>query len=195
MTDGPICSWVGVICGGDTRDDAGVIALSLANNGLAGSFPSELWSLPSLKQLSLNENPELLVPLDEMPGSLKVESLILHGSQVRHLDRLPTTLLLREFSFSGQSGPFPTHLLKLPKLERLNLDENHFVGTLPTDWSKAKHLKVLSATGNDFHGALPGSLLRVKGIEEIGTLVISHTVTMRFDICLTLGLQFLTITF
>lgn len=171
MTDQPICSWEGVICVGDASDDSGVLAINLRNNGLKGEIPAELWTLADLRHVAVSSNPDLVVSLRDVPASAKVESLILHETQVRGLDALPTALPIREISFSGLTGAFPVQLLKLRNLETLNMDENHFAGTLPTDWSKAKRLKILSARGNDFHGSVPSSLLRIKTLEELGTFI------------------------
>ena len=63
-SESPICSWEGVTCAGDLQDDNGVETLDLVNNNMRGTLPRQvLWALPSLKQLSLRGNAELVVSL------------------------------------------------------------------------------------------------------------------------------------
>ena len=62
LSEAPICSWKGVLCeDGDLQDTKGVTSIKLADNGLVGSLPSVIWTLPSLRVLNIQSNPRLEV--------------------------------------------------------------------------------------------------------------------------------------
>ena len=174
MTDQPICSWQGVICQGEKEDDSGVVALELDDNDLSGSIPTQLWSLPDLKRLSLQGNPDLSIVLTDIPDRKQLDTLLLRGTRVHQLEGLLRVPTLKELSVAGLSGTFPEFLLKLTDLEILDLSDNFFVGSLPLDWQSLERLREFRAGRNDFYGTLPDSLVKLKGLEVLGKLTPSR---------------------
>lgn len=64
-SEAPICSWGGILCeAGDLQDTSGITSIKLESNGLSGTLPSEIWSLPSLRRVQVDDNPNLVVTFD-----------------------------------------------------------------------------------------------------------------------------------
>ena len=95
----PICSWTGVSCSGDLQDEEGVERIDLSFNGLVGTVPSDLWSLPQLKELKLRGNDGLTVQFAGMSSEkTMVEILDLGNTKVESLVGLDKARQLRELN-------------------------------------------------------------------------------------------------
>ncbi|KAL7568273.1 hypothetical protein ACA910_022612 [Epithemia clementina (nom. ined.)] len=174
-TETPLCSWQGVTCSGDLQDDDSVEILNLASNNLRGTLPREvLWALPSLKQLILRGNAELVVSLlelsDESVSRTSVlEVLDLSYTSLTSLQGLQQATILREFyaDQAGLYGAFPQELLALTTLETIDLNWNFLVGTIPSDIGTLVNLNFLFLSGNDFHGQVPSSIGNLANLQEL----------------------------
>ena len=164
-------------------DEIGVI--DLRNNYLTGTFPKDVprnrhmvvldvreqdgagmhGELPSFENL---ENLALLgLSYNSFSGSFpaippRLEALHLSGNFLEG-DMHPTVLALEkiwifEVSENQLTGEgIPENLVKMPTLKVLNLANNKFTGTVPTEW-ETFNLRLLQLNDNRFRGELPGNL-------------------------------------
>jgi Leucine-rich repeat (LRR) protein len=95
----PICSWTGVRCVGDQQDDTGVQVINLASNGLTGTIPASLWSLPQLQEVTLSGNDDLIVLFSGVSrGNSAIEVLDLANTRVESLRGIEEAGRLRELN-------------------------------------------------------------------------------------------------
>ena len=140
MTDNPISTWHGV-----TVEDGRVISLSLAQNNLTGTIPSELGNLTELKHLNLAAN-ELSGPIPATLGNL-------NGLEVLYLDNNELT------------GAIPSELGNLVDLKQLSLYQNQLTGEIPSDLGNLADLTVLNLYQNQLTeeiSAKLGNLTKLK---------------------------------
>lgn len=192
LSDSPICSWYGVRCQGNKLDDKRVISLDLSANGLAGTFPRQVWQLPFVDQIILRENYDLFISFESLvDSSSSIESVDLTQTTTENLNGISSLHNLRNFTISGltgklsrifiyflkglsltfspTTGPFPNDILSLRKLEKLDLSNSYIIGTLPPQLGELTHLTHIIASGNDFHGQVPRELAYLSNLEELGT--------------------------
>ncbi|KAF5190960.1 Receptor-like kinase [Thalictrum thalictroides] len=110
--------------------------LSLRSNGLSGSLPSDISSLPSLHYLFLQHNNFS----GDIPSSL--------SPGLRVLD----------LSFNFLTGNVPPTIQNLTQLTGLSLQGNHLTGPVPN--LNLPRLKRLNVSYNDLNGSIPLSLGR-----------------------------------
>ncbi|KAL2481142.1 putative LRR receptor-like serine/threonine-protein kinase [Abeliophyllum distichum] len=153
---GSVCSWRGVLC-----DDKGesVVKLEATGLGLSGiipdntigkltkletldlssnkitAFPSDFWSLGSLKNLNLSFN--------QFSGNLP--SNMGNFGKLQNLD----------LSFNNLSGSIPEAISSLVSLQVLNLSQNGFESTLPLGISQCRSLVSVDLSVNKLNGSLP----------------------------------------
>lgn len=170
MSTEPICSWAGVRCKGPFTDDLGVVGLDLQYNNMQGTLPTEIWALPSLKEVLLGENRVLTVSfegIERAAGSLT--SLSLYDTIIYSLDGISGANNLKSLQVTGLTGTFPSELFQLNKtIEELFLSDNFFVGTLPDEIGELTALRSFHAVGSDLHGKLPSRIGELSKLEELG---------------------------
>ena len=168
--------WYGV----KTEIGGHVTELSLNCNHLCGELPKEVWSLPYLKTLKLNNNKLIVrIPTDESSLSSSLETIDLGNYDLvasangdtqpildkgnRILDGIPNSIqklsrLSEFFAHKTQlSGPLPDGLW-LPSLKRLWLQSNSVEGELSPSIGNAKNLEELELSDNLLKGCLPDEL-------------------------------------
>jgi hypothetical protein len=167
--DGPICSWEGIDCAGDKDDDEGVISISLGDNAMNGTLPSQIWSLPYLTELSLTGNSDLFVSLGGISSPVpSLEKLSLSNAKLAGLQGISKFPGLKELEVSGLTGTLPAELFELKSLEELYLSDNFFVGSFPAKIAELSGLRHLHAASNDFHGSISSELGRLSLLETLG---------------------------
>jgi len=194
-TNAPICSWKGVLCqDGDRQDTSGITAINLSENGLEGTLPSEVWTLPTLRRLNVKGNPELLVRLDGLQKAKALEVMnlsevrlpsmngisqasnlkILHatGNQLNgefpeELFQLSDTLESLFLAYNLFNGPIPTRIGELTKLEAFYAFKNDFISTIPTEVGLMTNLKVLVLAENIIYGTVPTELSSMPNLEVL----------------------------
>lgn len=155
--DSPVCtSWVGITC---TNDGARVLTLrlpgaglfgtirpntlgnlnsltilSLRANGLNGTLPSDILSLPSLRYINLQEN------------NFSGEIPPYFSSQLELID----------LSFNSFTGSIPPTIQNLTLLSNLRLENNSLIGSIPD--LDLPRLKNLSLSNNHLNGSIPSPL-------------------------------------
>ena len=130
---GTECSWFGVTC-----SNGSVRSLSISNNALTGTIPSELGNLTNLTGLYLNNN--------SLSGTIPVE-----------LGNLTNLIDLRLY-YNSLSGSIPVELGNLTNLNTLYLMHNSFSGSIPTSFGNLTKLTYLSLSDNSLSGSIPVGL-------------------------------------
>mmetsp|Transcript_22452 Transcript_22452/g.37146 ORF Transcript_22452/g.37146 Transcript_22452/m.37146 type:complete len:618 (-) Transcript_22452:105-1958(-) len=162
------CDWIGVVCSDASQR---IVELHLSNNHLQGPLPTTaLALLDSLRELHLNDNPDLVGQLQQQQqheDDSSSSSTTLPLLQTLQLSRtsiggtIPTEwagsrlseLLLSDMQLTGT---VPTELALLGRLRILDLSHNALTGTIPTDLStQLTNLQALDVSSNQLRGALP----------------------------------------
>jgi Leucine-rich repeat (LRR) protein len=133
-----------------------VISLDLAQNGLDGQFPPQMYGLQALRFLQLSGN-GLDGPLPDYIGNL-------------------SALEFLQIGFNDLSGPLPASLGKLTQLDNLFLGGNRFSGPIPASIGNLTRLEVLDIfsdsvdAGSRLTGQLPdlSRLTRLRRLELEG---------------------------
>ncbi|KAB1219254.1 Receptor-like protein 12 [Morella rubra] len=133
-------------------------SLVLANNGLLGEFPIEIFHLPNLLLLNVASNKYLTGRMSEFNKSSPLESLIL--SDTSFSGKLPISIgnlkSLNSFCASrcNFSGPIPSSLGNLTKLIMLRLPKNSLYGPIPQSLFRLVHLEDLNLALNCLNGTV-----------------------------------------
>jgi Leucine-rich repeat (LRR) protein len=157
--DKGICVWYGITCGIVDGPDAGnnaVERINLDGNGLVGDLPKSVYNLPDLKELSVMRN-DITFTFENIQNATELENLFLEGIKVTSLDGVEKATGLKKLILSdlALSGPFPTNLYGLERLQELMLDDNELTGTLPKKISSWKKMTRFDVTRNKLEGQLP----------------------------------------
>lgn len=102
-TQAPICSWFGIICEDDSLQGIqGVTSIALPSNGLSGTLPSEIWTLPSLQSITLDMNEDLVVELTGIANAANsLDTLSLSYVTMTSLEGISAATNLRTISVIG----------------------------------------------------------------------------------------------
>lgn len=137
-------SYQGVVCfTGDV-----VTGLYLGSNNLTGSLPEEVFSIPKLENLNLQQNGELSGTLPARIGDAA----------------LLETLYLR---YTKLSESIPSSIGQLSKLSVLVLSANALTGSIPSSMGNAVKLQALSLSGNALNDTIPPSLGNLMKLKEL----------------------------
>jgi Leucine-rich repeat (LRR) protein len=151
------CSWYGVTCdGGHTT------SLSLTENELAGTIPSEIENLAYLSLLDLSHNQLTGAILTKLCSLTNLTWINLDGNQLSgsipvqlsNLENL-TYLTLRDNKLTGQ---IPAQMGSLANLTELSLGGNQLTGTIPTELGSLTNLTELGLYRNQLTGTIPSQL-------------------------------------
>ena len=168
LSDEPLGSWHGV-----TTDGNGLVTgLSLANNGLSGTIPSELIDVTNLETLHLSGNSLSGC----VPGALyDVVTHDLDSAGIPSCDQDKAPLVALYNATGGASWTDNTNWLSDEPLGTwhgvttdgnglvtgLSLANNGLSGTIPSDLVDLTNLETLHLSGNSLSGCVPGALYDV----------------------------------
>ena len=179
LSDQSFCNWAGITC---VADKESVSSIDLAGNGLRGSFPTQVYELPSLSRLNVAQN-EVDFSFTGIARATNLEYLQLDDTgtprSLSGLDMATNMKVLHMANNHFVNEDFSA-VVSLSKLESLDLS-NNAVGSLPSlaSQSNLKHvdfrecgisgkipswltslslLEYIHFDGNSLSGALPSSL-------------------------------------
>ena len=119
--------------------------LDLSKNRVGGKVPSDLASLPVLKELNLAHN----IFTGSLPNSI---------TQLIHLEII-------DFSYNNISGALPEGIGALTNLTFLDLNTNKVTGSIPTDIGSLVKLTCLNLQRNRFHRSIPSEINALSNLE------------------------------
>ncbi|CAD6226857.1 unnamed protein product [Miscanthus lutarioriparius] len=195
-------SWNGVVCNGasvagvvlDGHGISGVadlsvfanltllVKLSVANNNLSGSLPSNVGSLKSLKFMDVSNN-RFSGPVPEGIGNLRsLQNLSLAGNNFsgplpESIDGLMSLQSL-DVSRNSLSGPLPAALKGLKSLVALNVSYNAFTKGIPSGLGLLVKLQSLDLSWNQLEGGVDWKFLIESAVAHVdfsGNLLTSTT--------------------
>ncbi|XP_019181975.1 PREDICTED: probable LRR receptor-like serine/threonine-protein kinase At4g36180 [Ipomoea nil] len=132
--------------------------LDLSNNNIVDSIPDNIFQLPKLESLILQQNMELV-------GSLSKLSRW----------NCNQTLQVLDLSWTNISGKLPNSIGNLKSLKYFMLRESSFSGFLPETIGNLTNLKVMEFEGNEFSGSLPPT------ISNLNQLTVLHISFNHFE--------------
>nr|KJB45818.1 hypothetical protein B456_007G330700 [Gossypium raimondii] len=149
-----------------------VIHILLKGQGLSGTLPLNLTSLPFLQEFDLTRNYLNGTIPRGWGSSTRLIKISLLGNRLTGLIpeelanlRNLTSLVLEN---NGLSGTLPAALRDLPKMERLHLSSNNFTGEIPLSFAGLTSLKEFRISDNNFTGQIPDFIFRNwTNLEEI----------------------------
>nr|XP_028957534.1 receptor-like protein 54 [Malus domestica] len=150
--------------------------LRLRDCGLNGTFPKQIFQVPTLQTLDLSFNLELHGSLPEFPKNGSLRSLILSQTSFSGLlhDSIGNLNMLSTLDLSGCNftGSIPKSIGNLTKLAYLSLSSNMFNGPISSiHWENLINLVHLSLYDNQLVGSIPSSLF---SLPLLPGLVLSH---------------------
>ncbi|XP_048637466.1 receptor-like protein 30 [Brassica napus] len=126
------------------------------SNSLIGNVPTSLFTIPSLRLVSLSEN--------QLEGPLEFGNTSL-ASELPYLD----------LASNNFNGPISESISRFLKLEFIDLSNNSFTGPIPGSMSKLVSLDDLNLSYNKLEGQVPSFLWRMS------TLMLSHNSFSSFE--------------
>jgi hypothetical protein len=142
----------------DSSNYSSLAALLVGYNSFTGTFPVQLFSLPSLMILSASQNcfhgelsTAICSNLTNTVGMINLNGL---GSSPSC-----SVEVFKSYYSNSMEGSVPFCLWQLPYLQFFSVSGNGFTGTLPSNLSSAI-LSKLSLSHNYFSGTIPTTLLQ-----------------------------------
>lgn len=126
------CRWYGISCANEV-----VTGISLKNNNLAGELPSEIFSLPSLRALSLDHNKNI------------------GGTIPAAIANAPLVVL--ELDDNALVGSIPDTIYNMTTLKAIDLNANQLTGTISDEIGNLVSLMVLQVEDNLLTGMIPAA--------------------------------------
>ena len=166
LSSEPVGDWHGV-----AASSGRVTGLSLAQNQLSGTIPTELGNLANLTRLNLYYN-KLTGAIPAQLGNLANLTTLDLGineltgaipAQLGNLANLTTLNLEGNRLTEG----IPTQLGNLSNLETLKLARNRLTGTIPASLGNLANLQWLWLTHNQLTGSTPASLDNLANLEML----------------------------
>lgn len=125
--------------------------MNVSNNGLSGSFPGDVISrMVSLKNLVLSYN--------NISGALPVS-----------ISKFPSLEVL-DLSSNHLNGTIPSYFCKSPSpppLQRLYLQDNMLMGSVPVELADCTQMKSLDLSFNYLSGTIPASLGSLRYLQDL----------------------------
>lgn len=152
-TQTSVCSWYGVDC----DENGSVASIQLGANGLKGSIPTEIFTLPNLVHLKVYGN-DLSVDFTGIENAINLQSLGLDDTGLKFLDGIGKARSLIELNigYNNLANELPEELSKLVNLHTLDISHNKFTGSLPFWMKNLASLNSFTASHNKLSGPVPG---------------------------------------
>lgn len=163
-----VCDWRGITCysattSSDDRRLGHVRAIDLSGDRLVGTVPANVFDLPYLETLVLENNPNLDVDFSGIGRAQHLQELSVSKTQVSNIDALgnATSLKLLHIADLKLQGPLPASLMNLAKLEALYANYNSFSGPVPSGIAQLSSLQELYLHDSRLTGQLPAEIGRL----------------------------------
>ena len=157
QNDLSLCFWNGISCSPQSK----VVGISLRAANLVGTFPTNdvVQGIPFLQSLVLDGN-SIVFPFDGLEKAYHLETLDLTNTELDSADGLEVARTLKSIYIASNNlrGEFPTQLLQLTNLERVDVAFNSLSKTIPNNLTVLTRLEYLSLHDNDITGTIPASL-------------------------------------
>ncbi|CDY19109.1 BnaA04g18490D [Brassica napus] len=124
----------------------------IQNNFISATIPSEFGNLSRLEALSLRNNSFV----GQVPSSFNSLSLLSLSA-----------LSLAANHFYGTLNPKSTSLFELRHLRYLDLSQNNFTSSLPSEFGNLNRLEILALSSNDFFGQVPPTISNLTSLKEL----------------------------
>eukprot|EP00531_Pseudo-nitzschia_arenysensis_P001326 CAMPEP_0116124914 /NCGR_PEP_ID=MMETSP0329-20121206/5535_1 /TAXON_ID=697910 /ORGANISM="Pseudo-nitzschia arenysensis, Strain B593" /LENGTH=556 /DNA_ID=CAMNT_0003618927 /DNA_START=166 /DNA_END=1836 /DNA_ORIENTATION=- len=134
LTGGNECGWGGLGC----NEDDFITRIELEQNGVAGTLPSELSRLQTLRHLILEEG----ILTGTIPSKL---------GEIRSLEQI-------DLNFNLLQGPIPEELYLLSNLRQMDLNDNELTGTISSSISGLSKMSFFQIENNLFTGTVPDAM-------------------------------------
>lgn len=146
--------------------------LELTGCNFTGQIPASIMKLAQLVHVDLSAN-KFTGPVPSLDMSKNLRYLDLSRNDLKgnisSIDwHLLENLVNLNLGYNSLGGNIPPSLFQLPLLEKLQLDNNQFNGTLPNAFSSA--LDIIDLSGNMLEGPIPASVFDLK---RLNLLVLS----------------------
>lgn len=170
-TSVPICYREGIVCDPESIDmNSLVTQVNLNQMGLVGKIPSEVFDLPHVEVLGFSFN-NVDLSLDGVGRAEKLQALLLSGTNVQSLAGLENAgdyLYTFHLARNQMKGTFPTELLYLSSIRYLQLSDNQFSSTIPSEIGlHMKSLQQLHLQNNRLVGFIPPELALLPDLVEL----------------------------
>ena len=136
--------------------------LDLRECQLQGKFPENIFHLPNLQWLTLEDNSHVIGSLPTYNWSSPLRYLSLSNTKISiDLPYLSTrakslqSLYLKQCNFKGSYPALTPNLTQLVQLTSLDLSNNNFGGEIPWSCLNPQQLTFLKLSQNNFSGQLP----------------------------------------
>ncbi|WVY92315.1 hypothetical protein V8G54_037829 [Vigna mungo] len=142
-----------------TNLSSSLLYLHLNDTKLQGKWPTDIFRLPNLKEISISANENLRGELPNSNWTSPLEALSI--DQTNFSGNIPDSIAHLKYLYklslskSNFDGFIPPSLFDLTDLIFLLLMENKLVGPIPTQITKLSELFMLSLTGNMLNGSIP----------------------------------------
>ncbi|CAB9511614.1 Leucine Rich Repeat [Seminavis robusta] len=165
-----------------------ILGLSSRSSGAVMSIPSELGKLTELRRLSLEDWIIQGTIPTELGQLTKLASLDLHGNSIsgilpREVFELTDLTYIDVGSNQLQSTLPPVLFSKLTQLHFLQLNNNQFGGSIPSEVGLASNLKNLGLQTTALSGTLPTELLALKNLKFLALRNTSLSGSIPVQLC------------
>lgn len=167
MSDANVCDWYGITC----NENNEVITISLENNNLLGSIPTQLALLDHLSRFELDEN-GITGTIPTEIGRLRnltrifVENNQISGSIPSEIGQL-SRLKFIDIPFNQLTGKIPSEVGYLISLERIELFNNQGIkGTIPSTIGSCVSLTKINFGSSQFSGTIPSEIGQLTNLQK-----------------------------
>jgi Leucine-rich repeat (LRR) protein len=165
------CLWMGT-ASANCNADGTLRILSVAENNLNGTLPSEITSLRALERIDLASNFGIRGPIPDGLDNLdKLVSFDLDWNQLS--GAIPESLhdavglVALDLNNNKLTSSISTSIGKMTNLRILQVDKNRLGGKIPSEIGNASLLNFITADANLLEGEIPEALYTLEGLRAL----------------------------